>query len=94
MAEQLNMVPRLMSINERFEDAEYAAAMTIENIVGFAKKNPNLQIEFEGPAGREELVFQPDPQRRWKILQLLDDDFLVSDLTKFRYESNSKSPLR
>jgi hypothetical protein len=91
VAEQLNMVPRLMSINERFEDAE---AMTIENIVGFAKKNPNLQIEFEGPAGREELVFQPDPQRRWKILQLLDDDFLVSDLTKFRYESNSKSPLR
>jgi hypothetical protein len=83
-----------MSIKERFEDPSYAAAMTIDNIVAFAKKNPTLDIDFEGQSGKEELVFHPDPQRSWKILQLLDDDFLVSDLTKFRYESNSKSPLQ
>jgi hypothetical protein len=94
VAAQLNMVPRLMSIKERFEDPAYAAAMTIDNIVAFAKKNPTLDIDFEGQSGKEELVFHPDPQRSWKILQLLDDDFLVSDLTKFRYESNSKSPLQ
>jgi hypothetical protein len=91
---QLNMVPRLMSIRERFEDPIYAAAMTMSNIVAFAKNNPELQIDYEGRPGKEELVFFPDPQRCWKILQLLDDDFLVSDLTKFRYESNSKSPLQ
>jgi hypothetical protein len=93
VAEQLNMVPRLISINERFEDDDYAAAMKMDNIVAFSRKNPNLEIEFEGAAGKEELVFHADPQRRWKILQLLDDDFLVSDLTKFCYESNSKSPI-
>jgi hypothetical protein len=91
---QLNMVPRLMSIKERFDVPAYAAAMTIDNIVAFAKENPKLEIDFEGESGNEELVFYPDPQRCWKILQLLDDDFLVSDLTKFRYESSSKSPLQ
>ena len=35
-------------------------------------------------------VFHPDPQRRWRILKLLDDDYLHSSLTEFDYEVNSE----
>ena len=52
----------------------------------------DLGIPVEmGPAGQERLVFQPDLENRWKLLKLLDDDFLKSDLTDTRYETNSKS---
>lgn len=55
-------------------------------------KNYNLGIPVEKDAnGKERLVFQPDRENRWKLLKLLDDDFLKSDLTNTRYEANSKS---
>ncbi len=38
--------------------------------------------------GQEKLVF--DSSNPWEILRLLDDDFLASDMTKEKYEVNSK----
>jgi hypothetical protein len=35
-------------------------------------------------------VFRNDPQHRFKILKLLDDDHLRSELTTLEYEANSK----
>ncbi|HEV3310198.1 MAG TPA: Kiwa anti-phage protein KwaB-like domain-containing protein, partial [Chloroflexota bacterium] len=94
VSSQLNMVPRLASIRERFKsDATYAAAMTMDNIVAFVRSNPQVDISIVSASGKPQIVFEPQPQKRWKILQLLDDDYLVSELTKQRYEVSSKSSL-
>ena len=37
--------------------------------------------------------FNANPNDRWLILKLLDDDFLGSIMTNQKYEVNSKSPL-
>jgi len=52
-----------------------------------------VKIDLQGPSGKEHLVFYNDPARRWRILKLLDDDYVRSELTKIEYESNSKTPL-
>jgi hypothetical protein len=51
----------------------------------------NVQIVTEN--GEERLLFEPNPNKRWVILKLLDDDFLGSIMTNQKYEVNSKSPL-
>ena len=38
--------------------------------------------------GQEQLVFQTDPEHRWRILKLVDDDYLRSSMTDHRYEVN------
>jgi hypothetical protein len=65
----------------------------MHKLVTFIRQTPSVQIDLEGPKGKEQLVFYPDPQRRWSILKLLDDDYLHSRLTAVDYEVNSKSPL-
>ena len=70
-----------------------SAVGTLATLVAFLKERPELQIDLEGPAGKEELVFYPDLARRWRILKLLDDDYLHSQLTHIDYEANSKSVL-
>ena len=51
----------------------------------------NVQTVVED--GEERLVFNANPNDRWLILKLLDDDFLGSIMTNQKYEVNSKSPL-
>ena len=43
--------------------------------------------------GEERLLFEGNPDKRWLILKLLDDDFLGSIMTNQKYEVNSKSLL-
>lgn len=50
------------------------------------------QVELLGEGVDAKLVFRPDPQHRFKILKLLDDDYLRSELTALEHESNSKGP--
>lgn len=50
----------------------------------------NVQIVTEN--GEERLLFEPNPNKRWLLLKLLDDDFLGSIMTNQKYEVNSKSP--
>jgi hypothetical protein len=52
-----------------------------------------IAMDTEVVNGSEQLVFHPDPQNRWRILKLLDDDYLHSSLTTVDYEVNSKSPM-
>jgi hypothetical protein len=40
---------------------------------------------------REQLVFQTDPEHRWRILKLVNDDYLMSLMTNHRYEVDSKT---
>jgi hypothetical protein len=88
------MIAKLRGIQtEMNASPAYANAMTMGKLVPFIKSNPQLQIDLEGPAGQEELVFHADVQRRWRILKLLDDDYLYSKLTEISYEANSKMVL-
>jgi hypothetical protein len=85
------MVSKVRSISEKLAgNATYAAAMTMPNLVRFVHAHPELGIDLEGPPGAEQLIFHNDPQRRWRILKLLDDDFLHSQITELDYEANSK----
>ena len=52
-----------------------------------------LALRTEGEEGQEKLVFENDPQRRWLILKLLDDDYLYSEMTDARYAANSRAQL-
>lgn len=90
----INMIAKLRSVARRMDDdPAYAQAMTMEKIVPFARDRPDLQDILEGPEGEEEFVFHRDPQRRWRILKLLDDDYLHSEVTDLDYEANSKNPV-
>ena len=82
VSRQLGMISKLASVAERFRtDPAYAASMNLENIIAFAGAHPEHEIDLEGPEDDKKLRFYPDPQRRWKILKLLDDDYLFSQLT-------------
>jgi hypothetical protein len=86
-----NMIAKLRGIQAKMSASVlYADAMTMDRLVPFIKSSPQLQIDLEGPAGHEEFVFYPDIARRWRILKLLDDDYLYSKLTEINYDSNSK----
>jgi hypothetical protein len=51
----------------------------------------NLKIPVETSNGAPQLVVQTEPEHRWRILRLVDDDFLKSSMTEHRYEVNSKT---
>ena len=53
-----------------------------------------LDVRIERVGGREVLMFEKEPKKRWLLLKLLDDDFLGSVMTNEKYEVNSKSTLR
>jgi hypothetical protein len=50
-----------------------------------------LNIPIETSNGSPRLVFLTGPEHRWRILRLVDDDFLKSSMTELRYEVNSKT---
>jgi Kiwa protein KwaB-like len=49
-----------------------------------------LHVETVDDGGTRKLVFDARPERRFLILKLLDDDYLMSTMTERRYEVNSK----
>jgi Kiwa KwaB-like protein len=52
-----------------------------------------LDVRIVREDGQEKLVFEANPQGRWVILKMLDDDYLGSVMTNQKYEVNSKSAL-
>ena len=52
-----------------------------------------LEVQIVNENGQEKLLFEANPDKRWLILKLLDDDFLGSIMTHEKYEVNSKSAL-
>jgi hypothetical protein len=44
-----------------------------------------------GDGGAEQLQFRTAPEHRWRILKLVDDDYLRSTMTGAAYEVNSKT---
>ncbi|MEX2197070.1 MAG: Kiwa anti-phage protein KwaB-like domain-containing protein [Thermoleophilaceae bacterium] len=51
----------------------------------------SLQIPTEKRNGKVHLVFRTEPNQRFRILKLVDDDYLRSSWTDHRYEVNSKT---
>lgn len=87
----VNMISKTRSIAERLTDPGYGQRMTIDNLIAVAERHPQIELDWETDEdGENALVFHSDPQRRWRILKLLDDDFVQSVVTEFVYEANSK----
>jgi hypothetical protein len=88
---QSQMVAKMASIQSKLQQYPmYKEAMTMPKLVTFIKTHPNCNVEVAGEGEDAKLVFRSPPQYRFKILNVLDDDFLKSELTTLEYESNSK----
>lgn len=89
---ETTMMNKMASIARSLdEDPAYAKAMTMPKLIAFLNANPHLGIDVYGRGASAQLVFDNTPQKRFKILNLLDDDFLRSELTQREYEANSKT---
>jgi hypothetical protein len=88
---QPQMMAKMASIRRSMEqDPAYAKAMSMQRLVDFVHSHPQLAIEVEGVGASARLVFNPSPPTRFKILNLLDDDYLRSVITERDYEASSK----
>jgi len=86
-----HMMGKIASIQQKLDKyPQYKDALTMTNILKFITDHPECAIEVSGIGNTAELVYRNDPQHRFKILKLLDDDYLMSELTTFEYEANSK----
>lgn len=85
------MLSKMASIQSKLDTyPEYRDAMTMSNLKVFVDAHPECGVQMVGEGDDAQFVFTNDPQNRFKILKLLDDDFLQSPLTKLEYEANSK----
>jgi hypothetical protein len=86
------MLGKMASIQRKLDQyPEYREALTMPRLKAFADAHPDCEVEIVGDGDAAHFVFHGDPQRRFKILKLLDDDYLRSELTTLEYEANSKS---
>ena len=85
-AGQAGMADKLIAVTAR----DYFTTLTIARLKPVIDEF-HLAIPMTSDGGQEQLVFQTDPERRWRILKLVDDDYLRSSLTDHRYEVNSKT---
>lgn len=92
----INMMAKMASIRRKIDsDPRYAEAMTMENLLKFMDANPHIDVPVVGEGQERRFEFQSSPATRYRILKLLDDDFLKSGLTFLDYEVDSKSdPLK
>jgi len=87
----VNMMTKMASIQRKIElHPEYAKALQMSRLLAFIDSNPQIDIDVVGEGSDRKLLFSGSPQRRWKILKLLDDDYLNSNLTTLNYEVDSK----
>jgi hypothetical protein len=65
----------------------YYDQISFEDIFNIKEKY-NLDIELDQE--NEKIVYDGDKQKLWLILKVFDDDYLLSETTKNRYEVHSK----
>ena len=86
------MLGKMASIQRKLEEyPAYRSALSMPRLVTFARAHPEYQVDVAGDGDAARLIFRNDAQHRFKILKLLDDDYLRSELTSLGYEANSKS---
>ena len=87
----VNMMAKMASIQRKIDKhPEYTKALQMSNLLAFIDSNPHVDVDVVGEGSDRRLLFVGTPQRRWKILKLLDDDYLKSNLTTMDYEVDSK----
>jgi hypothetical protein len=85
------MLGKMASIQRKIERyPQYREALTMPKLVAFIAAHPECGVDVKGEGDDAHLVFVNDAQHRFKILKLLDDDYLRSQLTELDYEANSK----
>lgn len=82
--------PQMVSKVARVANQPYLDDITMEDIKKTISEF-DLDVQVLNANGEEMLIFESSVEQRWKILKLLDDDYLGSVLTDRKYESNSKS---
>jgi hypothetical protein len=83
---QMQMMSKLAQIARK----PYLNRVTIRDIRRTIQEFA-LDVQIVVEDGQEKLLFEANPNKRWLILKLLDDDFLGSIMTNEKYEVNSKS---
>jgi hypothetical protein len=87
-----NMLGKMASIQNKVATIpQYRDSLTMPKLVAFIDDHPECEVEVIGEGDAAQLVFSQDYQHRFKILKLLDDDYLRSELTDLEYDANSKS---
>jgi Domain of unknown function (DUF4868) len=85
-ARQPAMADKLVAIQSR----DYFSRLSYEMLAPVIDEF-ELEIPIVEQDGAPHLVFQSPPAYRWRILRLVDDDFLRSSMTDHQYEVNSKT---
>lgn len=87
----VNMMAKMASIARSINaDPTYAKAMTMANLLKFIDTYKQYGVKTAGFGAARQLLFENTPQERYKVLKLLDDDYLRSQLTLRAYDSGSK----
>jgi hypothetical protein len=88
---QAVMLAKMASIGRKLRDyPAYRESITMERLAAFVAENPHTGVQIEGEGADAHFVFENDVSHRFKILKLLDDDYLQSQLTELNYDANSK----
>lgn len=85
-AAQAAMADKIIAVTNR----DYFSSLTVDLLKPVIAEF-GLGIPVTTSDGQEQLVFRTDPEHRWRILKLVDDDYLRSSMTNHRYEVNSKT---
>lgn len=83
---QAAMADKIVAVQQRdyFDQLSYQMLAPV-------MKEFSLEIPVETISGKKHLIFRPEPAHRFRILKLIDDDYLKSSMTNHRYEVNSKT---
>lgn len=85
------MLGKMASIAEKLDKyPQYKESLTMPKLKAFVEAHPQTGVKIEGDGDDAQFVFGANPQERFKILKLMDDDYLRSQLTELDYEANSK----
>ncbi|WP_438352533.1 Kiwa anti-phage protein KwaB-like domain-containing protein [Microbacterium sp. CJ88] len=88
------MIAKMMAVSRLLEhDPDYAELLTTDRLVPFLRANPHIDIDIVGEGDAAQLVYDPAPQKRYRIVKALADDYLSSQLTGRDYEAGSKQRL-
>lgn len=85
-ASQAGMADKLIAVQKR----SYFNQLTYQMLEPVIEEF-ELEIPTQTHNGAAHLVFKSEPAHRWRILRLVDDDYLKSTMTNYRYEVNSKT---
>jgi hypothetical protein len=85
-AAQAGMADKIIAVTTR----EYFDTLTVHLLKPVIAEF-GLDIPVTTTDGQEQLVFKTGPDHRWRIVKLVDDDYLKSSMTNYRYEVNSKT---